>query len=464
MAKVASAPWARRYGWDLVVAVALVACCFGAVALHIHKYLPLSPLDEMQLVDYTQQVADGHVPRQGERVGHEALGIAACRDIDLPTELPECGVDRPVEIFPEQGYNTSLGHSPLYFWITAAARTLFEPFDDGDGVSAMRATGAPWLAVGAVTAFAALRLMGARRVWAGALALASALGPGTLYAASTTNNDVGLYTAGSGFLLLAVLWLRRDEQPPPWKDPILYGFAALACFATLIKASAFLGVLFVVAALLLPLVRGLLARGPEWLRKMGSEAAPARSVVRSALVVAGAGLLACLVAAQGWRMVMSARGVLPIGEIPMFRLYHVDSLSLDHFFGQYFAVLPPLRPTYVSPLFNNPGVAATVQLAVALQLAVVLLPLMGLRGRVEGRYRDVLVSIFLVLAISGPTLVILNYLALSNYQGIPARYGLALVVPMMGAFVVASKTLLFRVASSVVLIAPAVAYMAAVAF
>ncbi len=459
MTKLGSKPLA----WDVLVSLLVALCCVAGVAFHVRNQPRLSPLDEFQQADYVLEVAEGNVPRQGDRVGEEAQQILACRGLDLDVQLPECGSDDPVDVYPEAGYNTSLGHSPLYFWVTAATRNLFSFFDHSDGLTAMRATGALWLAGGAVLLYAALRAMTAGRAQAALLALAASLAPGTLYAASTTNNDVGLYAAGCAFLLLAVLWLRREHQPAPWRDPIVYGFAVVAALATLIKASAYLGVLFVAVALLLPLLRGLLARVPGWLRA-ASDAMPDAATIRSALAVAGAGLLACVVAAIGWKWIMTARQVMPIDEIPMFRRYHVDGLEARFFFEQYFAVLPPLRPTYISPSIATAGLDLAIGLASALQLAVILLPLMGLRGRVEGRYRDVLVSVALVLAVSGPTLVLLNYLALANYQGVPSRYGLALVAPLMGAVVVASRARLFRIASSAILVAPAAIYVGAVVF
>ncbi|MEP4653141.1 MAG: hypothetical protein ABJ314_23410, partial [Ilumatobacter sp.] len=107
-----------RTDWWAVGALFLVSLIL--VGLHVRAYTQLSPIDELQHIDYVIKAGDFEPPHVNDPVGFEAMAEAACRSVDAPGYIgPPCGLDRyDPEDFQENGVNTAARQFPVYYTIT----------------------------------------------------------------------------------------------------------------------------------------------------------------------------------------------------------------------------------------------------------------------------------------------------------------------------------------------------------
>ena len=100
-----------------------VALAVLVVALHVREYRPLSPIDELQHLDYLYKAPSGHIVARGERIGEAALREETCRGLDAPIALPSCTAPAPLDPdeFQERGFNTASVHPPTYYFLTGTA-------------------------------------------------------------------------------------------------------------------------------------------------------------------------------------------------------------------------------------------------------------------------------------------------------------------------------------------------------
>ena len=159
------APSRRRTGRarDVVIALLLGVVSILFVSLHVEHYTKLSPLDELQHIDYLFRSPEIVAP--GDKVGNEALRQEACRGVDAPAfVLPPCSPTATYDphVFQEKGYNTAALNTPLYYSIThAVGRVILTLPGVEDMVDAGRLVGALWLWAGLVLTYLAGRRLGA---------------------------------------------------------------------------------------------------------------------------------------------------------------------------------------------------------------------------------------------------------------------------------------------------------------
>jgi len=67
---------------DVIVVAALVLLALGSVGLHVDRYTKVSPVDEMQHIDYLYRAPSA--PAYGDKVGQDAMREQTCRGLDLP--------------------------------------------------------------------------------------------------------------------------------------------------------------------------------------------------------------------------------------------------------------------------------------------------------------------------------------------------------------------------------------------
>jgi len=107
-----------RIDWLAVGALFLVSLVL--VGLHTRTYTELSPIDELQHIDYVIKAGEFEPPRVNDLVGFEAMSEAACRGVDAPGYVgPLCGLDEydPAN-FQENGVNSAAGQFPFYYTAT----------------------------------------------------------------------------------------------------------------------------------------------------------------------------------------------------------------------------------------------------------------------------------------------------------------------------------------------------------
>ena len=221
--RVGSSDWGRI---DWIAVGVLFLCSLVLVGLHVRTYTELSPIDELQHIDFVIKAGDFEPPHVNDLVGFEAMSEAACRGVDAPGYVgPRCGLEAyDPEDFQENGVNTAAGQFPFYYTATGVASRLIV----GTGlvespVSAARMVGALW--AGAAWSvmwyvLALLRIPRSRRIIALAALIAT---PFTLFHSATVNADAVLMFTGS----LAVLATLKFEARR------LNGWLLLAVYAAL---------------------------------------------------------------------------------------------------------------------------------------------------------------------------------------------------------------------------------------
>ncbi len=194
---VASTVWERI---DWIAVAALFAVSLVLVGLHVRSYTTLSPIDELQHIDYVIKAGDFEPPHVNDLVGFEAMAEAACRSVDADGYIgPRCGLDAyDPEDFQENGVNTAAGQFPFYYTATGvAARAIVATGLLDSKVSAARMVGALW--AGAAWSvmwyvLAVLRIPRLRRVVGLAALIATPL---TLFHQATVNADAVLMLTGA---------------------------------------------------------------------------------------------------------------------------------------------------------------------------------------------------------------------------------------------------------------------------
>jgi hypothetical protein len=220
------------------------------VGLQIHANKELSPVDEGAHLDYVDRVADGEIPRQGQRLRHSTLRTIACRRVAIAGfKTPPCrqAVLRHAE-FPGGGYQYEAQQPPTYYAITVPLRWVMQNVVRiRDHVDATRAASAIWLTVGLLLLWCAGRLMDVSPAALGAgLLLLVTAGPIIFYHATVSNDATAITSAGVITFAAATAHRHRRSAMPIWL--FAAGFFAAACKSTNVLPAAAISALFAVAA------------------------------------------------------------------------------------------------------------------------------------------------------------------------------------------------------------------------
>jgi hypothetical protein len=398
---------------DALALAGLLALAVVLVGLYATTFTQFSPVDELQHADYVIKASHGQLLRRGDRTGQEALGEATCRGLVVPEppRADNCRTtgDRPPVVEQQSGVNSEEIQPPLYYFVTGAlARAGRRVTGASSIVTTARLVGALWLAGGVVVLWALLGLLGVRPSarWAVVALVVSA--PTVLDASALVNNDATALLAGGGVLLAAVAWEQRR----------LHGAAVLGAVvvAVALKPTNVFGV--GVAALYL-LWRAVSTDAGDRPRPWRSQAGMAAAVVVAA-VVAGLGLLVLhdAVARAG-----------PLSN-PNTAHFQVDHLALGQVLGAVPAGVVPVQDPFLPDFLDTSVMKLLVRCGEWLLLG-------GAVGTAATSARGsageaLAVSALAGCAVTGPALVVLNYLSLQTYVAIPSRYALS-VVPALAA-------------------------------
>jgi len=220
------------------------------VALQIDANPKFSPVDESAHYDYVNRVAEGEIPRQGERLTTDTLREIACKGNAFNVaKIPPCStaVLRPDD-FPGLGYQYEALHPPTYHAITVPVRWVVQHvFGVNDRLNATRAVGIAWLVAGLLLFWAAGRIMEIEPVRLGIVLLLVVASPSVIFFYATVSTDVTALAAG-GFVALAAALAYRREAGAPWVLFAAGAFAA-ACKVTNMFAVVTVAAVFMVAAI-----------------------------------------------------------------------------------------------------------------------------------------------------------------------------------------------------------------------
>lgn len=394
----------------LLVVLALSALL---IVLHVKRFTLLSPIDELQHIDYLEKASRGELVRRGDKVGNVAMREEACRGIDAPGFVPPpCHtVALQAQDFQEGGYNTAWIHPPLYYAITGVvARALLRLPGIDSLVTAGRLANIIWLGPAVILLWvllAELGLASSTRLAALTLLIAS---PGVLHSVATINPDATALASGAAVLLAAVLWERGSL---PLSGLVVIAFAGLA-----LKPTNVLGVGVAVAYLL--------ARATQRPEESPGTASPSwrRLTLGAAALVAGA-----VISGAIWMAVQKSVARVDLLSIPMNQRFHVSTLSLGQVLGEVPAAMTPLHDAYLSPPLRTHTISSFVWVTEWLLLGASL-GAVALAGR-GSRLAAFGAATLLLMAATGPLLVAVNYVSFRAYVPIPPRYGLS-IVPALG--------------------------------
>ena len=341
-----SAPIWGRDDWYVCLGLFLVSLLF--VGLHQASYETLSPIDELQHVDYMIRAGEFDIPLRNERVGQEAMAEAACRSVDAPGyEGPRCGLDEydPAD-FQENGFNTATAQFPPYYVVTGvAARALTEISVFDSKVTAARTLGAVWAGAAWSVAWYLMALLGIRRR-ARAVALALLLvTPLTIFhAGATVNADVSLMLTGA-LAVLATMKYEAGRLRWWWLPPIYAGL--LFVEATNILSIAACGVYLVVR-------QGSDTTMPWRWRLAPLVIPPSLFLFRTEI----AGRVHDALFPPAERTNVGDR----VSSAPMFVNHRIDEVSIDKVLGQLSSTFTPVRNPYFSPPLRSQVTIAGVEL------------------------------------------------------------------------------------------------------
>lgn len=409
-------PRGRRRATERAVLAGLLVFSALLVALYVRSYPQLSPIDELQHIDYMIKASRGELVRRGDHVGQDAMREEACRGVDgAPLALPPCDSPRfyPAD-FQEEGFNTAEIHPPTYYAVTGVVARAMLPLLGGRGLAtAGRLVGALWLMSGVAVLWFLLAGFGVRLSSRVAVVLLVVTTPAVLHSSSTVNNDVTALVAGGGLLLAAIAWQRGSL--PGW------ALAATAVAGVLFKATNMIGAGVVVGYLLLQALA--LARP-----RAGTEGLQPRRDARAHLLMAAG--IAAGVAAGGliWVVLHEALATAPNLANPISRRFRVDSLSLGQVLPAAGAGVIPLDGAHIAPFFGG-AVVTAVMTAVRW---IFIGSSFGQAAAAEPASREEAVAVSAVVAMvaAGPFFVVVNYLSLQVFYAVPPRYILS-VVPAM---------------------------------
>ena len=409
--------------------VGLLGICIGASWGHVHRYSTLSPIDELQHLDYVIRIGHGHLVVMGDRFDQESLRLESCHrlDAEFDAKVPDCVVGVGVVLdptrFQEDGYNTAAIHPPTYYAIDNVVARLLDRVlpGDQDVLVAARLVSGLWLAAGIVLLWFLLRSVGADRLLAFALAAAIAVSPTVLHASATVTNDATSILVGTAMVFSVLRWERRSL--PLWVQ------AAIAALAAATKVTNLLAVALVLVYLVVRVLIADPGTDTDVRRRLRRFTERDRRVsVGIAAIGGSAGVVAL-----GWAAASSLMGRLSSDQIPMVQRFSVDRFPMNGFIDSWMQTISPLSGGYLAPFLRSDAyLLCTGVFAVGLLGAVVAA---AIRSETGSAARALSISLLWTLVLAGPALVLFNYVVQGIYVVIPMRYGIALVPAMAVAAV-----------------------------
>lgn len=401
--------------------VALIPVLF--VSLHVSKYTKISPVDELQHIDYLYKVPA--LVASGDLVGQEAMHAEACRGIDAAFTPPPCSdtaVYDPKD-FQEDGYNTASINTPIYYAVT---RILSAPImaltPANDLVTAARLTGAIFLGLGlAVTYFVGRRLGAPRTGLLATLAILAAT-PSLLFPSATISPDALVLLVGAT-MAWCVLWWEESPRKRWWVLALASGLAVLIKLTNIVVvAAAGIYVLY----RLIETTRAS-RRGAAEASKQDSD----REKVKGLAWGTGAIAATTAVCVLGW---MAVQRLIAHGDplaIPMTARFRVTEFPFGEVVSTFGELLNPLSTPNVwvgnNSLVNVTQRASSFLFASAViagALFVTRLPKITVLSRCW----------VAAALLSGVGFIVISYVGQGVYVPPPARYS-ATLIPMMAVIV-----------------------------
>ncbi|PVU82114.1 hypothetical protein DDP54_02805 [Cellulomonas sp. WB94] len=398
----------------------LIVVAVTTVALHVHIYTKVGPIDELQHIDYLYKSPALVAP--GDRIGQDAMREEACRGLDYPGfPLPACStgtVYRPGD-FQEKGYNTASANTPLYYSIThGLATVLLRVTGMTSLVTAGRAVGGLWLGVGLLMTYFAGQRLGAGRWQLAALLIVIACAPAVVYPSATITPDAATFAVGAAVLWVALWWEKRPQRR--WPMIVIVTALALAMKMTNIVVIGAIGLYMLLRLIQLHLPR----------QNDSEDVAPDESPAGRSWIIGGTALASsALVVTLGWLAVQHALTHGDLSDIPMNQQFTATTLVVSPLVGNLGNWITPLSNAWAS--VGNPELTTVLQRLGQLLIAAGLIAT-ALFGERSLRIRTMAWACLATAFVGASVFIVASFYAQSVYVPPPARYGYTLV-PMMVA-------------------------------
>ena len=421
-------------------ALLLVAVPMLLVSLHVRAYTKLSPIDELEHIDYMFRSPGVHQVIVGTQLAQPAMREEACRGIDSVYPPPPCSTQKLVPSrFQDQGYDTAYIHPPTYYDITwAAGEVVKHATGTKSWVTAWRLVGALWLAVGLLVTYAAGLRFGVKPLPLVGLLILYASAPSILQTNSTVSPDAASTFVGGAVLYLTARW----EEGGRWRWIALI---AIGFVGTGIKLQNSIVVMMIVVYFLLrvrnpaPLAA---AAGPGSATGSDTRFDPGRGsllsqsvrvplrIVRNAETRAvGIIVMTTLAIGASWTILQRVTETIDPNKLLVNAQFVVHSISLEQIFSTFGLFLTSIPGSYVPVSTENVWTVDMANLLTWLLLAGVV------AGAIFTARTVAIASLaratLLLALFGGPIFVILNYLSESQYFPMPPRYGFTLLPAMV---------------------------------
>lgn len=401
---------------DVLLPAVLAFLAVVLVALQVHAYTRLSPIDELQHIDSLYRAPAAPAP--ADRVGQEAMRQQDCRGVDAPGFEPgACGPLGSFDpaTYQEKGYNTAAANTPLYYTATRGVAELVRATTPADDVvTAGRLAGGLWLGLGIALTYVAGRRRGVGRAPLAVVGVLLAAAPGLQFPGGTITPDAWGLMVGAA-LVLAVTWW--EARPSTARAAVL---VLVAVLVSLVKLTNLVGVAAIAFYLLLQRGRDGAQATEE---PVGGEATrPARWILTG---VATGGM--AVLAAGAWMAVVSSRPQMDPDDLPdMVTRFQVPAFPWMGLLDNALVLVQPLAGPVPVGTLTYSTVATSIVSLVLVSGTVAAALFLPRATRSTALARGVLLA-----AVSGAVaLVVVGYLTSHSYFPLPPRYGLALVAPM----------------------------------
>jgi hypothetical protein len=361
------APIWTRTDWK-ICGLLLVASLL-LVGLHVRSYETLSPIDELQHIDYVIRAGDFDIPVRNDRIGQETLAEAACRSVDAPGYVgPACGLATyDPNDFQENGFNTAAAQFPPYYLTTGVSARLLTAVGLFESkVTAARMLGAVWLAAALSVTWYLMACLGLSRRSRAPVIVLLLVTPLTIFhAGATVNADVSLMLTGALAILATVKY--EAGRLRWWWVPLVY-VGVILVEATNILAVAACGLYLMVR------------RTPDATASVTQRLAPLAilpAVLLFRLEVAGR------LHARFFPTAPVSVSTDSMGSAPMFVVNRAEGVSFEKIVANLSSTFTPVRNPYLSPPLRSQltiaGLELTNWLLIALLFSAAVIVVSGAR-------------------------------------------------------------------------------------
>jgi hypothetical protein len=426
----------RKWGPPLLLVVVPVFL----VSLHVRAYTKLSPIDELEHIDYMFRSPGIHQVIAGTQLVVPAMREEACRGIDSVYPPPPCSTKTLVPSrFQDQGYDTAYIHPPTYYDITWGAGEVVKTVTGTKSwVTAWRLVGGFWLAAGLLMVYAAGRRMGAGTAPLLGLLLLLASAPSILQTNATVTADAASTFIGGTVLYLASRW----EEGGRWRWMLLVGIGFVGTGFKLQNA---------IVVMMITVYFLLRARGATTASSTGNQDAtsgppamprpsPAGVVRQGARMslgllrntrtrAVGVVLAASVSIGAAWTILQRVTETIDPNKLLVNAQFVVSSISLPEIAAPFGLFLDSIPGSYVPVATESWWTIDMANLLTWLLIAGVVGGAIFMTGNhaIASLARATLIFALL----GGPIYVVLNFLSESQYFPMPPRYGFTLLPAMV---------------------------------